>query len=132
MLNRTIVPYHIYPESQLAVIGVTTTDTPNIASPGEGTIFNDVVESVQNTINTIRETTNITRIAALTHIGYDQDQILAQSTTGLYLIMGGHSHTLLGDMEDAEGDYPTIVRNQDDEEVFIVTAYRKCRKSFIV
>lgn len=39
--------------------------------------------------------------------------------------MGGHSHTLLGDMEDAEGDYPTIVRNQDDEEVFVVTAYRE-------
>lgn len=107
------------------MIGVTTTDTPSIAKPGKGTVFNDVVESVQNTINTIRDTTNITRIAALTHIGYEQDQILAQSTTGLYLIMGAHSHTLLGDMEGAEGDYPTIVRNQDDEEVFIVTAYRK-------
>jgi 5'-nucleotidase len=38
--------------------------------------------------------------------------------------MGGHSHTLLGDMEDAEGKYPTIVENQDGDEVFIVTAYR--------
>jgi len=38
--------------------------------------------------------------------------------------MGGHSHTLLGDMEDAEGKYPTIVKNKDGDEVFIVTAYR--------
>lgn len=38
--------------------------------------------------------------------------------------MGGHSHSLLGDVEDAEGDYPTIVENLDGEEVFIVTAYR--------
>ncbi|EGP84686.1 uncharacterized protein MYCGRDRAFT_47115 [Zymoseptoria tritici IPO323] len=124
ILNATIVPYHIYPEFDLAVIGVTTEDVPNIANPGNGTIFTDVVEAVQGAINELRDIHNITRIAALTHIGYDQDQILAAETTGLHLIMGGHSHTLLGDMEDAEGKYPTIIRNQDDEEVFVVTAYR--------
>ena len=124
VLNATIKPYHIYNEYQLAVIGVTTVTTPSISSPGEGTIFTNVTQAVQNTVDLIRSTTNITRIAALTHIGYEEDQLLAESTTGLYLIMGGHSHTPLGDFEDAEGPYPTIVRNLDDEEVFIVTAYR--------
>lgn len=38
--------------------------------------------------------------------------------------MGGHSHTLLGDMTGAKGKYPTIVDNKDGDEVFIVTAYR--------
>jgi 2',3'-cyclic-nucleotide 2'-phosphodiesterase (5'-nucleotidase family) len=38
--------------------------------------------------------------------------------------MGGHSHTLLGDMPKAAGKYPTIVENKDGDEVFIVTAYR--------
>lgn len=123
-LNRTIQPYHIYEEFELAVIGVTTPTTPGISSPGEGTTFSNVVEAVQNAIDEIRETTNITRIAALTHIGYEEDQELAQSTTGLYLIMGGHSHTPLGTGEDEEGPYPTIIRNMDDEEVFVVTAYR--------
>ena len=124
ILNRTIQPYHIYEEYGIAVIGVTTETTPNIASPGDGTTFSDVTEAVQNAIDEIRETTNITRIAALTHIGYEEDQKLAESTTGLYLIMGGHSHTPLGTGEDEEGSYPTIVRNAEDEEVFIVTAYR--------
>jgi 2',3'-cyclic-nucleotide 2'-phosphodiesterase (5'-nucleotidase family) len=124
ILNRTIQPYHIYEEYGIAVIGVTTETTPNIASPGDGTTFSDVTEAVQNAIDEIYSTTNITRIAALTHIGYDEDQKLAESTTGLYLIMGGHSHTPLGTGEDEEGSYPTIVRNADDEEVFIVTAYR--------
>lgn len=123
-LNATIKPYHIYEEYGIAVIGVTTETTPQIANVGEGTVFSDPVEAVQNTINYIYENTNITRIAAITHIGYEEDQRLAQQTTGLYLIMGGHSHTLLGDMEDAEGSYPTIVNNLDGEEVFIVTAYR--------
>jgi 2',3'-cyclic-nucleotide 2'-phosphodiesterase (5'-nucleotidase family) len=124
VLNRTIQPYHIYEEYGIAVIGVTTETTPGISSPGGGTIFTDVVEAVQNAIDEIYETTNVTRIAALTHIGYEEDRELAQSTTGLYLIMGGHSHTPLGTGEDEEGSYPTIVRNADDEEVFIVTAYR--------
>ncbi|TDZ54106.1 5'-nucleotidase [Colletotrichum trifolii] len=123
-LNKTIKPYHVFDKQQLAVIGVTTPTTPGISSPGEGTKFLDVVSSVQSTIDHIKSTTNITRIAALTHIGYEEDQKLAEQTTGLYLIMGGHSHTLLGSMEDAEGPYPTIKQNKDGDDVFIVTAYR--------
>ncbi|KAK2027933.1 5'-nucleotidase domain-containing protein [Colletotrichum zoysiae] len=123
-LNRTIKPYHVFDKQQLAVIGVTTPTTPGISSPGKGTKFGDVVTSVQSTIDHIRSTTNITRIAALTHIGYEEDQKLAEQTSGLHLIMGGHSHTLLGDMEDAEGPYPTVRKNRDGDDVFIVTAYR--------
>lgn len=125
VLNRTIKPFHIYEQFELAVIGVTTETTPDISSPGETTTFSNPIQAVQNTINFIKETTNITRIAALTHIGYENDQELAQSTTGLHLIMGGHSHTPLGTGEGEEGSYPTIVENLDGEEVFVVTAYRK-------
>jgi 2',3'-cyclic-nucleotide 2'-phosphodiesterase (5'-nucleotidase family) len=81
-------------------------------------------QAVQNAIDEIKSTTNITRIAAITHIGYEEDQKLAEATSGLQLIMGGHSHTLLGDMPNAKGKYPTIVDNKDGDEVFIVTAYR--------
>ncbi|KXX81399.1 5'-nucleotidase [Madurella mycetomatis] len=124
VLNRTIKPFHIFPEYQLAVIGVTTETTPGISSPGQGTVFTDPVAAVQNTVDLIRSTTNITRLAAITHIGYEEDQRLARETTGLHLIMGGHSHTPLGDFEGAQGPYPTIVENKDGDEVFIVTAYR--------
>ena len=123
-LNRTIKPFHIYEEYQLAVIGATTETTPSISSPGEGTIFTDVTKAVQNTVDLIRSTTNITRIAAITHIGYAEDQRLAKETSGLHLIMGGHSHTPLGNFSGAAGPYPTIVENKDGDEVFIVTAYR--------
>lgn len=124
ILNKTIKPYHIFEEKGLALIGVTTEDTPSISKPSDDTTFSDAVEAVQAAIDEIKSTTNITRIAAITHIGYDKDKELAEATTGLQLIMGGHSHTLLGDMEDAEGTYPTIAKNKDGEEVFIVTAYR--------
>ncbi|KAF7517717.1 hypothetical protein G7054_g13713 [Neopestalotiopsis clavispora] len=124
VLNKTIKPYHIFEEYELAVIGVTTDEVPSISSPGEGTTFSDPIEAVQNTIDLIKSTTDIKRIAAITHIGYDVDIRLAQETSGLFLIMGGHSHTLLGDMDGAEGGYPTIETNRDGDEVFIVTAYR--------
>ncbi|CAI6331949.1 unnamed protein product [Periconia digitata] len=123
-LNKTIKPYQIFPDKGLAVIGVTTETTPGISKPSNLTTFSDSIEAVQNAIDEIKATTNITRIAAITHIGYDKDKELAAAVSGLQLIMGGHSHTLLGDMEGAEGDYPTIVQNKDGDEVFIVTAYR--------
>ncbi|KAL2261564.1 hypothetical protein VTK26DRAFT_3871 [Humicola hyalothermophila] len=123
-LNRTIKPFHIFPEYDLAVIGVTTETTPGISSPGEGTTFTDAIAAVQNTVDLIRSTTNITRLVALTHIGYEEDERLARETSGLYLIIGGHSHTPLGDFPEAQGPYPTIVENKDGDEVFIVTAYR--------
>ncbi|KAI0828740.1 Metallo-dependent phosphatase [Hypoxylon sp. FL0890] len=123
-LNSTIKPYHIFEKYQLAVIGVTTEETADTSNPGEGTKFTDAIAAVQASIDEIRSTTNITRITAITHIGYEQDKRLAQETTGLHLIMGGHSHTLIGDMEGAKGPYPTIEKNKDGDEVFIVTAYR--------
>lgn len=123
-VNKTVKPYTIFEEHNLALIGVTAPETATLSNSDASTVFSNAIEAVQGAIDEIKATTNITRIAALTHIGYDKDQDLAKATTGLHLIIGGHSHTLLGDMEDAEGDYPTIVENQDGDEVFIVTAYR--------
>jgi 2',3'-cyclic-nucleotide 2'-phosphodiesterase (5'-nucleotidase family) len=60
----------------------------------------------------------------MTHIGYEKDIELAQKTRGVHLIVGGHSHSLLGPYKDAEGPYPTITRNLDGEEVFVVTSHR--------
>ncbi|KAF7563586.1 hypothetical protein G7046_g537 [Stylonectria norvegica] len=123
-LNKTIKNYHIFEKHDLAVIGATTDTTPGISSVGDKTTFLDPIAEVQRQIWEIRNTTSIKRIVALTHIGYDVDKRLAAETEGLSLIIGGHSHTLLGDMENAEGKYPTIVEDLSGEEVFIVTAYR--------
>ncbi|KAM5372175.1 hypothetical protein ACJZ2D_007575 [Fusarium nematophilum] len=123
-LNKTIKNYQIFEKHELAVIGVTTDTTPGISSVGNLTTFLDPIEEVQKAVWEIRNTTDIKRIVALTHIGYDVDQELAAKTEGLSLIIGGHSHTPLGDMEEAEGDYPTIVEDLNGDEVFVVTAYR--------
>ncbi|KAI5468058.1 Metallo-dependent phosphatase-like protein [Mariannaea sp. PMI_226] len=123
-LNKTIREYYIFEEHKLAVIGVTTDTTASISKVGNGTKFLNPIDSVQNAIWEIRNTTDIKRIVALTHIGYESDQELAAKTEGLSLIIGGHSHTPLGDMEISEGKYPTIIQDINGNEVFIVTAYR--------
>ncbi|KAL4749732.1 hypothetical protein BDW72DRAFT_126307 [Aspergillus terricola var. indicus] len=123
-LNETIKNYHIFKEHEIAVIGATTTTTPGISSVGNTTTFLDPVAEVQKAVWQIRNETEINRIILLSHLGYEEDQDLAASTEGLSLIIGGHSHTLLGDMDGAKGDYPTIVEDLNGHEIFIVTAYR--------
>ncbi|CCA67175.1 related to 5`-nucleotidase precursor [Serendipita indica DSM 11827] len=119
-----IQPYTIIEKHQLGIIGVITPDTKGTSSgAGPGTEFSDPVQAVQKAVDEL-QAKNITRIIALTHIGYDKDIELAQKTKGVDLIVGGHSHTLLGNFTNAMGSYPTTAKNLDGEEVFIVTSYR--------
>ncbi|KAF5349541.1 hypothetical protein D9756_008780 [Leucocoprinus leucothites] len=124
-LSQRLIPYKIFPHYKLALLAVTTETTAFISNPSNLTQFEDPVTATQRTVELIKaQHPKINRIVALTHIGYDQDIQLAQNTTGISLIIGGHSHTLIGDMEGAAGPYPTIAHNLDGDEVFVVTAYR--------
>lgn len=123
-LNSSVKPYVIFEQYDMAVIGVITPETSQLSNPGNGTTFTDPVVAVQAAIDEIKATTDINRIVALTHIGYSEDIKLAQQTTGLSLIIGGHSHTPLGNITGSQGSYPTIANNTAGDEVFIVTAYR--------
>ncbi|KAG8837443.1 hypothetical protein FRB91_009928 [Serendipita sp. 411] len=124
MNEVNIKPYTIIEKHQIGIIGVITPDTKGTSSgAGPGTEFSDPVAAVQAAVDELKAQ-NITRIIALTHIGYDKDIELAQKTRGVDLIVGGHSHTLLGNMTGALGQYPTIAKNLDGDEVFVVTAYR--------
>ncbi|KDQ21445.1 hypothetical protein BOTBODRAFT_99843 [Botryobasidium botryosum FD-172 SS1] len=123
-ISSILKPYHIFPQHSLAVIGVTTPVTKGTSSAGPGTNFLDPIEVIQATVDAIKTKEKITKIVAITHLGYEQDIELASKTRGIHLIMGGHSHTLVGSMPGAAGPYPTIQKNLDGEDVFVVTAYR--------
>ncbi|RXW23186.1 hypothetical protein EST38_g2677 [Candolleomyces aberdarensis] len=132
-LARGLVPYKVFNKGKyrgmdLAIVAVTTETTKTISRPGEGTTFEDPVAAVKRTVQYIKRFhRDVKRIVALTHIGYSQDIRLAQETTDISLIVGGHSHTLLADnttVPAAKGPYPTIVKNKKGEEVFVVTSYR--------
>ncbi|KAJ7263488.1 hypothetical protein C8J57DRAFT_1231355 [Mycena rebaudengoi] len=71
-LSDNLVPFHILEKWDINVI---TPDTKSILNPYENTSFLDPIETIQKTIDTIRSTTNITRIIASSHVSFE-DRIL--------------------------------------------------------
>ncbi|CAK5263936.1 unnamed protein product [Mycena citricolor] len=123
-INATVKPYHVFPEYRLAVVAVTTDTIPSISNSDRSTAFADPVASAQYWTDYVYEHEHVERVVLMSHIGYAADIELAQKTSGIYLIIGGHSHTLLGSMPNAAGPYPTIETNLDGDEVYVITAYR--------
>ena len=106
---------------QVGVFGLTTEETEILSSPGPDVVFSDAVTAAQATVDEL-EGMGINKIIALTHLGYGPDQTLAAAVDGIDVIVGGHSHTLLGSMEGAAGPYPTVVHSPVNEPVLIVSA----------
>ena len=114
----------------IGIVGLTTSDTPALSSPGPNVIFNDEVTSLQSEVNAL-QAQGINKIIGLTHTGYDVDISLAQVITGVDVIVGGHTHSFLytpvispvnGDVP--VGPYPTVVTATDGSPVLIVSAYQ--------
>ncbi|RYG94231.1 MAG: multifunctional 2',3'-cyclic-nucleotide 2'-phosphodiesterase/5'-nucleotidase/3'-nucleotidase, partial [Alphaproteobacteria bacterium] len=105
---------------KVGVIGATTEETPEIASVGD-VKFESVTEYVKGAVGALTDV-GINKIIVLSHIGYPVDQELGKAVSGIDLIVGGHTHTFLGDVPGSVGPYPTIVKNPDGKDVPIVTA----------
>ena len=58
------------------------------------------------------EAEGVNKIIVLSHSGINVDLALAEAVPGIDVIVGGHSHSPLGNEYDrAEGPYPTMVGN---------------------
>lgn len=99
-----------------AVFGLVLDDMPNIAPNTGDIIFKDMVQSAQATVDMLHAK-GINKIIAVTHIGNAIDLDVASQVNGIDLIVGGHSHTLLGDFTNLgmanNGTYAEIVTNPD-------------------
>ncbi|WP_377512062.1 bifunctional metallophosphatase/5'-nucleotidase [Octadecabacter sp. R77987] len=93
---------------QIGLIGLTPQNTDELASPGPNVIFTDPSGAVQAEVDKLTEA-GVNKIIVLSHSGYGVDQTVAANTTGVDVIVGGHTNTLLGDMDGAAGAYPTMV-----------------------
>lgn len=103
---------------KLGLIGLTPQDTDELASPGPNITFSDPATAVQGEVDKLTEI-GVNKIIVLSHSGYVVDQDVAANTTGVDVIVGGHSNTYLSNTnEDAVGAYPTMVG-----ETAIVQAY---------
>jgi 2',3'-cyclic-nucleotide 2'-phosphodiesterase/3'-nucleotidase/5'-nucleotidase len=113
----------------IGVVGLTTSETPQLSSPGNNITFTNEVATLQNTVNAL-QAQGIDHIVALTHLGYDVDLSVAHVITGVDVIIGGHSHSFLytpittTNGDTAVGLYPTVVSAADGNPVLVATAYQ--------
>ncbi len=111
----------------VGIIGLTTESTPDMSNPGDGVVFNNAAESLRRAVSAL-ERRGVGIIIALTHLGYEQDRRIAGSVGGVDIIVGGHSHSLLGDAIQygrvAAGPYPTVVCGPRGDDVLIVQAWQ--------
>jgi 5'-nucleotidase len=115
---------------RIGIFGLTTTTTPQ-TTPDVGNVrFLDCVAAARRQVAEL-EGEGVDKIIALTHLGYQEDLRLAAAVNGIDLIVGGHSHTLLGDRASlkgiglvAEGPYPSEVRTPDGGRTLVLQAWQ--------
>ena len=95
--------------ARYGLIGLTTPDTAELASPGKNVRFTEQAEAVRAEIERL-EGEGVDRIIVLSHSGMQSDLDLATEVKEIDVIVGGHSNTFLSNTdEDADGPYPTMV-----------------------
>ena len=102
---------------RIGVISVLATDTAETSSPGPNVIFQDTVDSLKADVAAL-EAQGVNKIIALTHIGFVHDLEIAEAVSGIDVVVGGHSHTLMSNVVEGAQPYPTMVG-----EVPVVQAY---------
>lgn len=124
-----IKPYVIkqFGEEKVGLIGIDIKDkTTNSSSPLDSTEFLDEVTTAQATIDAL-EAQGVNKIVLMTHYQYANDLSMAAQLRGVDVIVGGDSHTLLGDFSavglNSNGDYPTVTQDADGNTVCVVQAW---------
>ena len=85
-------------DKPLAIVGITLDQMAQIARPDPDTYFIDAIETTRKTVEHLKSK-GVDHIIVLSHLGLDQDRLLADTVDGISLIVGGHSHTLQGDFK---------------------------------
>lgn len=81
------------------------------------TVYIEPVQVAQTTADTLRRKEKCDMVICLSHLGYEydyrkvSDKILAKETSGIDIIIGGHTHTFL--------DKPTVMKNKAGRDVVI-------------
>lgn len=114
---------------KVGFVGIDIADkTKNSSRPDSDTNFLNETTTAQKYIDELRSL-SINKIVLVTHYQYENDKVLASQLSGVDVIVGGDSHTLLGSQNFKElgfnpaGEYPTQVTNKDGDKVCVVQAW---------
>ncbi len=117
--KQLIIPHKIFSKCgiRIGVFGLGIDGNGLITEANlQGTTYTDPILVAQRTAHYLRHEQNCQMVIALTHIGYEMnstidDKKLAAQTSGIDLILGGHSHTFLPE--------PVIIKNKEGHDVVI-------------
>lgn len=117
-----------YGDDQVGYVGINIANkTQNSSSPLDTTEFLDEIETAQVVIDELTAQ-GINKIVLVTHIQLDNDITLANAVTDVDVIIGGDSHTLLGDFDDiglnSQGRYPRRTADAAGSPVCIAHAWQ--------
>lgn len=115
---------------KVGIIGIDIVGkTKASSSPSEQIKFYDEVQTAQKYINELTQK-GVKRVILLSHVGFDNDVKYASQLSGVDVIVGGDSHTLVGDFTNVglknpnnAKKYPTLTTSKDGKKVCIVQAW---------
>lgn len=95
--------------ARLVVVGLVTTDTPAISSPGPHLRFTDPAEAAERAVWAARREGPAT-VVLLSHLGLAEDERLAAQVPGVDAILGGHTHLRVAPPRIVDGpDRPVLI-----------------------
>lgn len=107
---------------KIGIIGATQPKAARISSPGPNVSFPPFLPSMEKAVAALQKQ-GVNSIIVLSHAGLAGDKKLAASVAGIDVIVGGHSHVLLGNgFREAVGPCPLVVDGPNGGKTLIVTA----------
>ncbi len=113
---------------KVGIIGIDIVGkTKNSSNPSDEITFFNETETAQKYIDELTSL-GVDKIVLLTHQGFSNDITMAQNLTGVDVIVGGDSHTLVGDfsafgLESTVKEYPTVEQSKEGKKVCVVQAW---------
>jgi 5'-nucleotidase len=124
-LGDMVKPYTILEVGgeKIGIVGAVANDTAELSSPGENVTIEEDVAAITEQVKAVSRE-GVSKIIALTHVGYPRDLAAIAKIPGVDVVVGGHTNTLLSNtMDGAAGPYPTMVDNPLGYKVPVVQAY---------
>ncbi len=106
---------------KIGIFSLTPEDTGVLSNAGPGISFTSAIEAARQQVAALKAEGAFT-IIALTHVGINIDRRLAREVGGMSMIIGGHSHTPMGPMNNVgTPPYPELIAGPDGKPVVVVT-----------
>ncbi len=118
-LEGLVKPYTIVRKAgqKIGIIGLLT-DVTRVVDKGnaDGIVYKDPVAVVNELAEYLDEQKDCDLVICLSHTGYEEDKDLAAAMKNVDVIVGGHTHTLLDNLQR--------VSDLDDDEVVVVQDWK--------